>query len=147
MVQVTNGDVFAKMKRNLSQLQAHEVDIGYFAGESSEPNGTDTAAVAAFQEFGTSRGIPSRPFLRQTLDTKAPEWGRAITPEIIQVMLGGSVNVVYQALGHRAVNDVRETIDAGNFAPLSPATIHAKGHAKPLIDSSTMYAATNFKVR
>lgn len=135
------------MKHNLNQLQAHEVEVGYFAGESTEPNGTDTASVAAFQEFGTSRGIPSRPFLRQTLDTKAPEWGRTIAPEIIQVMLGGSANEVYQSLGHRAVDDVRETINAGNFTALSPATIRAKGHAKPLIDSSRMYEATNFKVR
>lgn len=147
MVQIENGDVFNQMASNLNKLNGHHAEVGYFAGESTEDNGTDTAAVALFQEFGTSRGIPSRPFLRQTMNNNSSDWVAHSNEEAKSIMLGGGgAFEFYDKIGKEAVQDIRNEIAKGDFAPLSPATIAQKGHAKSLVDTGKMFSATNSKV-
>lgn len=147
MVEVSNGDIFAEMANRLKQVNGKEVDVGYFAGESSEPNGTDTAAVAIFQEFGTSRGIPSRPFLQQTLYQNSSKWSVTAGLFALRLLKGGSADGMLNQIGKQAQMDVQQTIVTGAFTPLSPETIRRKGSAKTLVESGTMLGATNFKVR
>ena len=147
MVEVSNGDIFSEMASRLKQLNGKEVDVGYFAGESKEPNGTDTAAVALYQEFGTSRGIPSRPFLQQTIYQNSSKWSVKAGLFALRLLEGGSSTEMLNQIGMQARMDVEQTIATGSFAPLSPETIRRKGSSKTLVESGTMLGATNYKVR
>ncbi|WP_267550371.1 hypothetical protein [Rhizobium rhizogenes] len=66
----------AEISKNVSK--ASSVDVGFLEG-SSYPDGTNTAMVAAIQEFGAPKaGIPPRPFFRSMIEEKSPEWGDAV---------------------------------------------------------------------
>lgn len=80
MVTLTGGGgiekALAEIAKNVSK--ASSVDVG-FLENSTYPDGTNTAMVAAIQEFGAPKaGIPPRPFFRTMIDAKSPEWGDAI---------------------------------------------------------------------
>ena len=62
--QTPEGRRFEKSLRELSSL---EVRIGFQSGSASEKDGTDICDVAAWNELGTEN-IPSRPFLRKSVD-------------------------------------------------------------------------------
>ena len=59
-----DGRRFMQQIKELSEL---EVRIGFQQGEAQEEDGTDICDVAAWNELGTSN-IPSRPFLRKSVD-------------------------------------------------------------------------------
>ena len=136
-VNVEGDNPFQKMINGAKQLDGKKVDAGLFGGFAQKK--------AMWQEYGTSRGIPARPFLRNTLYEKGPQWPDFIAPQILDSILNGSGANITNLLGQKMVDDIRATIDAGNFAPLSPETIKRKGHAKPLIDTGEMYGAITFK--
>lgn len=118
----------------LEQLDGKTAEAGLFGGFA--------AKKAMWQEYGTSRGIPERPFLRNTQYENESRWSQKTGQDIIQVFEGGlSSSAVLSNLGLLMVQDIRKTIDAGNFAPLSPATIAKKGSSKPLVDTGDMYGA------
>lgn len=53
--------------REIDELIDKKVFVGFQAGHAAEEDGTDMAAVAAWNELGTEH-IPSRPFLRMSVD-------------------------------------------------------------------------------
>jgi hypothetical protein len=55
---------YARYIRELRELAGLEVVVGFQRGEFTEEE-ADMVDVAAWNEIGTKRGIPSRPFLRQ----------------------------------------------------------------------------------
>jgi hypothetical protein len=130
-------DGLDKMITALKEIDGKKVSAGLFGGFAAQK--------AMWQEYGTSRGIPARPFLRNTLYQNAPKWSAFIAPLILQAMLSGNGGAIMSKLGQKMVDDIHRTIDAGNFAPLAPATIAKKGHAKPLIDSGDMYGSVEWR--
>ena len=108
-----------RMISNLKLLDNTAVEAGLFGGFE--------AKKAMWQEYGTSRGIPSRPFLRNTL-------------------YENEARLVYSTLGPFMVMSIQRTIAAGGFAPLSPVTIARKGHSKPLIETGSMYGSIEWRV-
>jgi hypothetical protein len=70
-----------KLKEKLAKLSktvksAKEVRVGFLENSGAEPNGINTATVAAIQEFGApSRGIPPRPFFRTMIAKEEGHWG------------------------------------------------------------------------
>ena len=123
---------------NLKLLDNTAVEAGLFGGFE--------AKKAMWQEYGTSRGIPSRPFLRNTLYENEARFANYIAPFIIDVMNGGSAEMVYSTLGPFMVMSIQRTIAAGGFAPLAPVTIARKGHSKPLIETGSMYGSIEWRV-
>ena len=122
----------------LEQLNGRTVEAGLFGGFA--------AKKATWQEYGTSRGIPARPFLRNTQYENENQWRQKTGQDIVQVFEGGlSSSAVLSKLGLLMVQDIRKTIDAGNFAPLSPVTVAKKGSSKPLVDTGDMYGAITHK--
>ncbi|WP_419154632.1 hypothetical protein [Weissella bombi] len=118
----------------LEQVNGKTAEAGLFGGFAAQK--------ATWQEYGTSRGIPARPFLRNTQYENESRWSQKTGQDIIQVFEGGlSSSAVLSKLGLLMVQDIRKTIDAGNFAPLSPVTIAKKGSSKPLVDTGDMYGA------
>lgn len=122
----------------LEQLNGRTAEAGLFGGFA--------AKKATWQEYGTSRGIPARPFLRNTQYENENQWRQKISQDIVQVFEGSlSSSAVLSKLGLFMVQDIRKTIDAGNFAPLSPVTVAKKGSSKPLVDTGEMYGAITHK--
>src|SRR5699024_9449624 len=86
------GDLgIEKMINNLKEIDGKAVEAGIFGGFEQKK--------AMWQEYGTSRGIPSRPFLRNALYENESRFASFVAPFIIDVMNGGSAEMVYSTLG------------------------------------------------
>ncbi|KRK40801.1 hypothetical protein [Loigolactobacillus bifermentans] len=127
---------FDGMISRLKEIDGKKVTAGLFGGFAQKK--------AMWQEYGTSRGIPSRPFLRNTLYQKSASWSAFVGPKIVALLEGGGANFMPE-LGKKMVDDIHATIDGGGFAPLAPATIQRKGSSKPLVDTGGMYGAVSFR--
>lgn len=136
-VSVDGDDGIQQMIDNAKQLDGKAVEVGLFGGFAAQK--------AMWQEYGTSRGIPPRPFLRNTLYSKGPTWATFIAPFLQNLLEGGGAEAVINALGPKMMTDIRATIDEGHFAPLAPSTIRHKGSSKPLIDTGDMYGSVDWR--
>ncbi len=88
------GKKFEKLLKELGQL---EVRIGIQQGETNE-EGVDLVDIAMFNELGTVH-IPSRPFLRNSVDAnedKITQFLQSIKQEILR---GGSAEDVLKKIG------------------------------------------------
>ncbi len=116
-----------------------------FLSESTYPGGTSVAMVAALNEFGVpSHGQPPRPFFRNLIADKSPEW-----PEAVAELLRANDYDLERSLdqaGFVIAGQLRESIQKLTEPPLAPSTIAKKGSSKPLIDSGVMIAAVDHEV-
>jgi hypothetical protein len=102
-----------------------------------------------YNEFGTSRGIPARPFMATTADRYRDQ-----TVKVAEAMVGGVIDRKYNVdtalarLGAWYQAKVQQTIrDAKEWAvPNNPATIKAKGSSSPLIDTGRMVGSVRYEV-
>lgn len=116
------------------------------------------ALIAATLNYGRQAGetlsghkypeIPARPFMKFAMEI----WEREFPEVLGRIMpsyLGGSITVdgVLKEIGERAKNAVQKAIREGDYAPLSPRTIAAKGSSTPLIDTGTMVNSVTFEIR
>ena len=137
-----------KITSNLDELEAAIARLEALDGKKTEAGifGGFAQQKAMWQEYGTSRGIPARPFLRNTMYEQSSKWTKEVGKDVLAVFNGSmSPNSVAFKVGSLMVKDIRKTIDDGNFAPLSPATIAKKGNDKPLVDTGDMYDAIRHK--
>ncbi|MND42828.1 hypothetical protein D3C87_1040130 [compost metagenome] len=126
------------------------VKVGFPAGESD----SDNIQKAIWNEFGTSRGIPERPFMRNTMRKKRTEYRAAMKAAAViiieQAALGESVakekRKALKKLGIKAQGDIQAEITSLRTPPNAPSTIRQKGSSNPLINSGEMRAAVTFKV-
>lgn len=107
---------------------------------SRYPDGTPTALVAFWNEYGTTREVngkqvvtPPRPALRQTADGRGARWAK-----IVGVTLrsnGGDFDAALRMAGEAARADIQTTIGSFTTPPNAPSTIAKKGHDQPLRDT------------
>lgn len=129
----------------LSSLHG-SVKVGIFADAGSSKKGhTSIAEYAAYNEFGTSH-IPSRPFMRQTIDKYTNAWGQAAEAAEKRVADGMSPHQALELIGNIAEGHIKATIGRGSFAPNAANTIKQKGSSQPLIDTGAMRGAVRHKV-
>jgi hypothetical protein len=136
-----------QIELNIKQLKGRRVKIGIMGNESVE--GTSVVDYAIYNEFGTSRGIPARPFMAKTADEN-----REATVKIAEVMIGNVIDRKYNVdtmlgrLGAWYQAKVQMTIrNAKEWAvPNNPATIKAKGSSSPLIDTGRMVGSVRYEV-
>ncbi len=127
-----------EMIARLEEANGKQAEAGLFGGFAADK--------AMWQEYGTSRGIPARPFLRNTMYENGSKWSRKAASGVLQVFEGGlSTTTLLSQLGTQMVDDIRQTINAGNFVPLAPQTVARKGSSRPLIDTGEMYGAITHK--
>lgn len=109
---------------------------------STEPDGTPTAMVGFWNEYGTTRKtkdgeiehVPPRPAFRTTAETKSARWAK-----IVGVLLsrnGGDFDAALRAAGEAAVVDIQAVIGAWDTPPNAPSTIAKKGFDGPLRGSA-----------
>ena len=131
------------IKQNKIQWGVKKVDIGFF-DEAKYPNGTQVAAVAAWNEFGT-KNAPERPFFRNAIAEAAEPLKRAlkeqVDPENMQVD-----RRVGKILGQIVEDAIKDSITTLKAPPNAPSTIALKGSSNPLIDTATMRNSVATKV-
>lgn len=133
------GDLgIEKIINNLKEVDGKGVEAGIFGGKNQKK--------AMWQEYGTSRGIPARPFLRNTMYENEARFAAILTPYIQNVMEGGTADEALSSLGQFMVMSIQRTIASGGFTPNAPSTIKKKGSSKPLIDTGSMYGSITFNV-
>lgn len=132
--------------REIDELIDKKVFVGFQAGHAAEEDGTDMAAVAAWNELGTEH-IPSRPFLRMSVDENEDKINAMCAQQVKNLCNGGSAESVLKEVGAFGVSLVQEKIGNGSFAPNAPATIKAKGSDHPLIDSGRMRQSVHYVVK
>lgn len=141
--------------RQFEELKKLQVRIGYQRGKASKTdddgNEADYCDIAMWNELGTSNGIPSRPFLRNSVDSNAEQIDKACKDAIKVIAKGGKAEVVLKQLGLMQKGTVQQTISSGEFVPNAPSTVRRKNHngkgsAKPLIDTGGLRNKVNFVI-
>lgn len=121
-----------------------ELRVGFLAG-ATYPDGTPVALIAAIQDGGApSVGIPPRPFFRNMVAAKSPEW-----PEALGNLLKANnydLAKTFAQAGLAIMGQLQQSIVDTNAPPLAESTIRKKGFDKPLIDSSHMINSIDFEV-
>ena len=137
-----DGKKFEKLLKELGQL---EVRIGIQQGEASE-DGVDLVDIAMFNELGTVH-IPSRPFLRDSVDANADQINSFLQSMKKELLRGGSAEDVLKKIGVFQKGLIQEQIVKGDFAPNSEATIRRKGSDTPLVDTGRMRQSINYVIQ
>lgn len=132
------GDIgLDKTIAELKKLDGKTIEAGLF-DEMNEKK-------AIWNEYGTSRGIPARPFLRTALYENEARYANFIAPFVVQVIEGGPAENISERLGKFMVMSIQRTIAAGGFVSNALGTIAKKGHSKQLIDTGEMYGAIDWR--
>ena len=101
------------------------------------------ASLAAVLEFGNER-IPSRPFLRQTLQENQEKY-----TDLFAQLFGQGVDIpqIYEQIALVAQADVQLNIVKGEWVANAESTIKRKGSSKPLIDTGRLRQSITGVVR
>lgn len=138
------GKRFMEAIRELGELQ---VRVGFQRGrEISQENGVDLCDIASWNELGTSTNIPSRPFLRDSVDKHAEEINAFLESQAKFLVRGTSAQQILKNIGLYQKAKVQEEITDGEFEANRKATIQKKKSDHPLIDTGHMRNSVNYIV-
>lgn len=135
-----------KFKKLLKELAEMEVRIGFQHGEATEADGTDICDIAAWNELGTEN-IPSRPFLRMSVDENVDKINNFLQSQKNALLSGKDAEQVLKEIGLFQKDLIQEKITEGSFVPNSEITIERKGSSKPLIDTGRMRRSVNYVIK
>lgn len=140
---------YDRIIKELGSLDEPAVLVGIRQEQGVEvPEGSsiNLATIAAINEFGT-KDIPSRPFLRSTVDKNRDKYADQLAT-IVRDSVDGkrSIEDGLERLGLTAVADIQRTITTNDFAANAPSTIAAKGSSKPLIDTGRLRQSIDFEI-
>lgn len=117
------------------------------ACNGTEEDGTDLCDIAAWNELGTSQGIPSRPFIRNTVDLHQDEINQMLDQMAVQVLNGATAEQVLRQMGLYLKRQMQKEIKNGEYVPNAPETIRKKKSDKPLIDSDSMRNSVLYQIK
>ena len=120
----------------LAELADKEVRIGFQHGEAAEDDGTDICDIAAWNELGTEH-IPSRPFLRKSVDENEGKINQFLQAEVRSLASGKTAEALLNEIGNFQKS----------LVPNAESTIRRKGSSKPLIDTGRMRQSVNYVVK
>lgn len=120
-----------------------KVKVGFPEGEADN----DIVARAVWNHFGTSRGIPARPFLLNAIRKNRRLYRSALKASAAKILRGETtMERTLSKLGIFAQGHIQEEITNLRTPPNAASTIAAKGSSNPLIDSGEMRGAVTYKV-
>jgi hypothetical protein len=139
-------EIYAGFEAGLDYYEQIEMDTlemgGYNSGSNRAP--VDVLTVALYNEYGTSN-MPSRPFIRQTLEKNSDYIIRFIAAQVNDMYVRKkSVEEVVAAIGVLGVGLIQKEIISGGFDANAPSTIKKKGSSKPLIDTGRMRQSVHY---
>lgn len=118
--------------------------VGFLEG-ATYPDGEPVAMIAATNEFGNpANNQPPRPFFRNMISEKSPEWPDDIGKILKATNYDGATT--FSLMGERMKGQLQDSIRDLNEPALSPVTIASKGFSKPLIDTSHMINSVDYDV-
>lgn len=137
-VTVTDTDLgYAAILRSLAELDGVEVIVG--------PDTPELGQIAAFNDLGTAT-IPSRPFMRQTMDVNASAYAELAGEAAGRVVDGEGIQAAYATVGERMRDDIKDAIIGWETPPNAPSTIAKKGFNDPLRDTDALLNSIDFEV-
>ena len=133
----------AEMRRSVPRL---EVRIGIFDAEQVPDSDLNTAQLLATHEFGSpTRGIPSRPVLRQTLAANVDGIKQRLRFNLLKRKAGFDYNARPRAalaeIGKLLVKEVKATFGSSRLK--RPKQPDENG---PLVDTGRLRRAIKYKV-
>lgn len=118
---------------------------------SAYPDGTPTAMVAFWDEYGSSREVngktvvtPPRPFMRTTAQEKGKRWAKVVGATVERN--GGDFEAAMRLAGEAAMTDIKRTIATFTNPPNKPSTIKKKGHNQVLRDTKHMMNSVAYDI-
>jgi len=137
------GRKFMQMLKELGEL---EVRVGFQHGKAHEEDGTDICDIAAWNELGTEH-IPSRPFIRQSVDNNQDKINSFLQTRVKALAKGASAEDALKKIGVFQKRLMQNEIKSGDFVPNSEATIRKKKSSQPLIDTGRMRQSVNYVIQ
>lgn len=135
------GDKLMAHLEGLARRMSGSVEVG-FLEDATEPDGTPVAAVAFWDEFGTSTA-PARPFFRNMIAQESPSWG----PKMAALAKSGvSGEKILELMGEDIDGALKQSINDFSDPPNAASTIAQKGFNKPLINKAVMVNSTGYRV-
>lgn len=126
------------IKHLLNKLESYKknnkVLVGVPKGSGKEESGESIASIAFRNEFGV--GVPERPALRLGVE-KSTQSIKQLAKVMIPKLNNGDITMeqIMDQVGHLAVQDVINLINAGISPANAQSTIDAKGSSTPLVDT------------
>lgn len=139
---VNKNDLLDAVLQKL-KLQFGTVDVGFFKGTHTYPNGKDVTEVARDNDKGTKR-IPERPFMIPAGNKAA---NKTINITVHSIAGGMDEQQALSKAGELFVGFIQKEITNLKEPPNSPYTIEKKGSSNPLIDSGDMRKSVKWKLR
>lgn len=135
--------------KELKELAELEVRVGFQRNGSTEEDGTEIIDIAMWNEFGTEgkyggEHIPSRPFMRNSMDKHVPAIEHALMAVGKDFLKGAPARTTLETIGVFQKDVMQTEIEQGSFVKNSDPTIRRKGSDKPLIDTGQMKNSVNF---
>lgn len=145
MATMTGGN---RLEAELARLAANlktsgSVEVG-FIDKATYPDGTSVAAVAAFNEFGTSKS-PPRPFFRNTIQKNSRKWPINLATAL--KANGCDASAALDLVGQEVQEEIQESIRSNTPPPNAESTVKAKGFDRPLIDTGHMLNSVTHNVK
>lgn len=119
------------------------VKVGFPKGKADD----DVVSIAIWNHFGTSRGIPARPFITIAM-FKNRRQIRAALRKIAEgtVQNGMPLAVQMPKLGALGAGKIQDQIAANTPPPNAPSTIRQKGSTATLIDTGRMRQSVTWEI-
>ncbi len=117
-----------------------------FLENSTYPDGTQTATVAAADEYGNpANNQPARPYFRNMIAERSPDWPN----QMGKLILANNYDVSrsLSLMGENIKSQLQESIISLTEPKLAQSTIDHKGFDKPLIETSHMLNSADYDVK
>ncbi|MEG4669417.1 hypothetical protein UXP85_24475 [Enterobacter cloacae] len=119
--------------------------VGFLEG-ATYPDGQSVPMVAAANEYGDpAMNRPPRPFFRNMIAEKSPEWPQDIAK--IAEATGYDSEKMLGMMGEHIKGQLQGSIRDLMEPALSPVTIAKKGFSKPLIETSHMLNSVDYDIK
>lgn len=146
-------DAIKNLINETAKLNHEMLSVGITDSSKHSDSRLSVATIAAINEFGTQRHptggnrVPARPFMAPSMAKHKKEYVAMFAKDMPKVLLRlKSKNAMYEAVGKKAVLDMKHFIKDGDFEPLSARQIKRKGHAAPLFHTFQMMDAIDYEV-
>jgi len=137
------GGIEKKLSATL-RAAPYRLRVGFMESDRY-PRGIPIATVAAINDFGApSRGIPPRPFFRNMVRDKSPQWPNTLA-DLLKAN-GYDAKAALDKMGLIIADQLRDSILHGAWTPNAPSTVKRKGSNQPLIDTRRMIDSVTHEV-
>ena len=158
-VEWDGGEKLDEILANIGKGGVREVRVGFFkTAEYDTTPPISVATVAAYNEFGTRRGIPERPFFRRAIKKMKPGVSNILITEIDPTVMTVDKRLAGR-IGNYCAGELRASIIELKTPPNAPSTQKAKrakgrktakgnlsGDINPLIDTGLMHTSATYSI-